>query len=224
MTDLFRQSVVKITPEHILQKIRARRRSSLFINKGVVFVHVPRTAGTSICDDIFGRFIGHFGLADFQAVASKEAWHLPRFTIARNPWDRAVSAWHFAKVGKIRNSRNTVKVLNPARYAVPAFDRFDTFVLEWLARQNLSRADGIFRPQFEYMLDMNGELSFDHIGRLENLDLTSDWLSATLARPIKFSWQNRTDRTDYQSYYTPELRDEIGRIYARDIALLDYSF
>src|SRR5436190_384652 len=113
-----RASLVSRVPESLLQQLRAFRRAELFRATGVAFVHVPRTGGTSAVGAIYGRFIGHFGLADLKAVAPADVLVLPRFAIVRNPWDRAVSAWAFARAGGGGDSQfGTIRINRPQRYA-----------------------------------------------------------------------------------------------------------
>lgn len=218
-----RATLVDAAPENLLQRVRARRRAETFRAAGVAFVHVPRTAGTSVASALYGRFIGHFGLADLMSVAPHDVLELPRFTIVRNPWDRAVSAWSFARSGGGASAHGAVQVHRPEQYAVPEFATFERFVEEWLAPRDPARLDGIFRPQHAYVLDQQGLLNFGHCGRLENLARTEDWLSETLGRPIRFMRQNTSSHQDYASYYTPRLHDLVGRIYAEDVALLGYA-
>lgn len=219
-----RSAMVSLVPEQWLQKIRARRRAALFVRAGVVFVHIPRTAGTSITNALYGRFMGHFGLRDFLDVAPPAARSLPRFTIVRNPWDRAVSAWSFARAGGGNSASGRVQVHRVEQYDLPAFSTFERFVLEWLPQQPIETIDGIFRPQYCYFDRAAANLGFDHVGRLENLPATEHWLTETLGRPIAFTRQNASPREDYRSYYTARMRDEIARLYADDIAALGYSF
>jgi hypothetical protein len=219
-----RASLVASTPEVVLQRLRARRRSEMFRQAGVVFVHVPRTAGTSVTSTLYGRFIGHFGLTDLIAVAGAEVLDLPRFTVVRNPWDRLVSAWSFARAGGGASRHGAVRVHRPEQYAVAEFDTFASFVEQWLALRDPAKLDGIFRPQHSYLLDDAGQLDFSHVGHLEQMGRTEAWLTEVLARPIAFGHQNASPRSDYRDYYTPRLRDQVAELYARDIELLGYEF
>lgn len=220
MLSQMKVALVGIAPERMLQLTRARRRQSLFLQAGVAFIHVPRTAGTSITEQLFGRFIGHFALQDLLATGSAPVRALPRFTVVRNPWDRAVSAWSYAR--NIMSQSN--KVVRPAQYRAPAFDTFERFVHEWLATRDVERLDGIFRPQAHYVLDSSGRMDFDHVGRLDRMDQTEAWLNSVLDRPFAMVHRNASPRSPYRDYYTPALRDEIARIYAADVALLGYDF
>ena len=222
--DSIRPLVTSVLPESTLQRIRARRRASAFREAGVAFIHVPRAAGTSVAEALYGGFIGHFGVRDLIAAAPKDVLALPRFAIARNPWDRAVSAWSFAKAGGGTSAGGGVRVARAGRYAIAAFDTFESFVTEWLAVRDPEGLDGIFRPQVHYLLDRDGQLALDHLGRLDRIGETQEWLSDTLGRHIVIAHENASPRSDYRDYYTPETRDLVARIYARDIALLGAEF
>jgi hypothetical protein len=222
MSAKLRESIVARTPEKILNFLRVRRRSDAFRAAGVAFVHVPRTGGTSVTDVLFGQFIGHFSLIDLLDAAPKDVRALPRFAITRNPWDRLVSAWAFAKAGSGIDGR--VRISQPEQYAVPAFDSFERFVHEWLTPRSTSPLDGIFRPQHSYLLDRHGKLDFSHCGRLEQLDKTQEWLASISRKSSDFGNKNATQRFDYRPYYNAETRDIVARIYSRDIEVLGYDF
>jgi hypothetical protein len=217
-------SLVSSTPEVVLQRLRARRRADLFRATGVVFIHVPRTAGTSVTSALYGRFIGHFGLADLMAVSSADVLALPRFTIVRNPWERLVSAWSFARAGGGMGEHGAVQVQHPEQYAIAAFTSFESFVEDWLAARRPDELDGIFRPQHAYLLDGEERAEFTHMGRLEDIATTENWVSEVMGRNVCFTRQNASLHQSYRDYYTPRLRDRVAAIYARDIALLGYDF
>ena len=219
-----RAAMASSMPEALRQRLSAGLRADLFRQTGVAFIHVPRTAGTSIGSALYGRFIGHFGLADLVAVAPRNVLALPRFTMVRNPWDRLVSAWSFARAGGGQSEVGTIRVHRPGQYAAPAFATFETFVETWLGARDLDRRDGVFRPQHRYLLDRQGRLDFTHVGRVEAIGEPEAWLSDTLGRAVTFGQENASPRQAYRDYYTPRLRDIVGQAYARDIALLGYDF
>lgn len=213
-------------PEPWLQRIRAYRRGRQFGAAGVAMVHVPRSAGTSLGRLIYSAFIGHFTVQDLLAVSSPRILALPRFTVVRNPWSRAVSAWSFARAGGGQElvGERRVRIAHPERYHGAAFASFDGFVNEWLANQAIERLDGVFRQQADYVLDHKGVLAFDHVGRFESLAETIAWLSDQLGQRLEPPHANRSDAGDYRVHYTPQLRDTVAAIYARDNALLGYDF
>ena len=66
-----------------------------------IFVHIPKTAGMSICQSLFGNLAGgHATLADYQIIFAKHEFdNYFKFSFVRNPWDRVYSAYNFLKKG-----------------------------------------------------------------------------------------------------------------------------
>lgn len=66
----------------------------------VVFVHVPRTGGTSISQALYGRNLPHLSMAYYQALAGDKLAGLPSFAVIRDPIDRLASAYRFIRAGE----------------------------------------------------------------------------------------------------------------------------
>ena len=219
-----RSCVASVVPEPWLQRVRAYRRSDLFRREGVVFVHVPKAAGTSICQALYGRLLGHFSLADVMSACPAEVQALPRFSVARNPWDRLVSAWSYHVAATTKGGRIDDRAGRSRQAGGPECEAFERFVNESLAVGDVHELGGIFRPQSAYLLDSHLQASFDHLGRLETLSETEFWLSDTLGRTVSIARSNTTRHAHYKTYYTPQMRNLVGDIYAQDLALLGYDF
>lgn len=210
--------------EHVLQKLRAWRRGPLFREVGVVFLHVPRAAGTGICETLYGRFMGHFGVCDLLAVAPQSVRELPRFSVVRNPWARLVSAWSFARAGAGEGGSIRVLMHRPEQYLAPEFQDFRSFVMEWLPAQHPDRIDRMFRPQAEFVTDRSGAIALDHLGRIEALATTEHWLTQLLGYEVHFSRTNASPHADYRTYYDHETIAQVARTYRQDIDLLGFQF
>lgn len=213
-------------PKPWVKQTRAYARRNLFDlyrQSGVVFVHVPRSAGTSVSVSLYSGMIGHNGLAEIETLAPPDILALPRFAVVRNPWDRAVSAWSLARAGR-GTGDNAVTVRGAEQYCIPAFETFERFVLDWLEPRDLGRLDPIFQRQARFLRGTDQHLHYDHLGRFEALGETEAWLSQTLERNIVFPRTNGASPGEYRAHYTPALRDAIARIYAPDVELLGYDF
>jgi hypothetical protein len=201
--------------------LRAYRAHHDFRRAGVAFVHVPRAAGLSVSRTLYNRDIFHFSARQMRRVLPADVLNLPRFAIVRNPWDRTVSAYHFATQGGVLGG---AQMAYPERYRGNDFATFETFVTRYLARHTLASIDGVFRPQSTYLLLNDGTVPFDHVGRFERIGETEEWLSATLGRPIRFPKINGTDRDDYRGYFTDETREIVADRYRADIDAFGYTF
>jgi chondroitin 4-sulfotransferase 11 len=175
---------------------------------------------------LYGTMLGHFNVQDLISVSPKAVLALPRFTVVRNPWSRAVSAWFFARAGGglMEPGQPHVRIRQPDHYRIPEFASFDSFVNDWLAARRLESLDVVFRQQSDYVLDRAGTLAFDHVGRFENLADTIAWLSECLGRNFALPHTNHSEAGDYRQHYTPQLRQRVAEIYARDVELLGYDF
>lgn len=212
-------------PNYVRECVLVRRRRNLFVKNGIVFIHIPKAAGSSISQELYGKFIGHISARALEQVGGDALLALPRFALTRNPWSRSVSAWRFARAGTGSGEGLRAGILDAERYQSNEFASFERFVLDWLPNADLKREDGVFKPQSHYICDRRGELIVDHLGRIENMAATEDWLQGVLGRTIKIPHVNRSgDKIDYRSFYTDEMRDSIAHTYADDISLFNYDF
>lgn len=212
-------------PEAFRHRILIGRRSGLWLRAGIVFIHVPRAAGTSFNQALYGRFMGHVAALEVERWASQEVRSLPSFAIVRNPWDRLVSAFRFAKRGSGEGGQIQAAIARPELYRGPQFETFESFVTEWLVKRDVATLDLVFRPQSQFLCDEQGKILVDHIGRLENLQPTLDFVQAKLGHPLNVDISNSSGkRTDYRDYYTPDLVTVVRQIYQKDIELFRYEF
>lgn len=192
---------------------------------GVIFVHIPKAAGTSISHALYGRSIAHPRALDIERWATPELRSLPSFAVSRNPWDRLVSAYRFAKRGRGIGGARQSWVWRPEQYQVPEFDTFERFVKEWLAPRDVPTLDGVFQPQSAFVCDADGRLLVDHIGKLEDLGTTFAFLREKLGYVPAIEEANRSgERVDYRTFYTAELMETVGQIYQHDVRTFGYDF
>ena len=138
-------SATLVLPRASMQKLQARNAQADFRKAGIAFIHVPRAAGLSVLQAVYRTTtIRHFTTGEFLQVLPADLRTLPRFAITRNPWDRAVSAYHFATQGGVPGG---AQIWRPERYRGSTFATFDTFVHDFLAVRNVWKLDGVFRPQ-----------------------------------------------------------------------------
>lgn len=219
------RKMYKNLPEGVQRVLLVRRRSPIWHEAGVVFIHVPKAAGTSLSIALFGRYLGHVRASDVERWASRPVASLPRFAVVRNPWDRIVSAYRFLKRGGGVGGDYQGAVRHPHLYRIPQFDTFERFVEEWLPGREPSRLDRALQPQCLYVCDADGKIILDHLGRFENLEPTIAFLRKTVGDFGPIGRSNRSGAsTDYRSLYTPRLVDAVASIYSDDVRYLGYTF
>lgn len=133
---------------------------------------------------------------------------LPCFTVVRDPWSRAVSSWKWCM---------QEKGLAPC-----SFEEFLRMPLESMTEQQRFHT----LPQWRHVVDENGRIDYlAHVGRLERIDETRDWLADTLGlpRPGTLPHLKRSGGDDYERHYTPATRALVAGIFRKDFELFGYD-
>lgn len=178
----------------------------------VVFIHVPRTAGTSM---EYAPFLGGGGHERIREYDAQDAF---KFAFVRNPWDRFVSAFF---------CQNNVRLEDR--------DKFNQFVLECsqlnhdiLDTRNIESftVSGVYRvhfaPQWYFLLDVHDKIGVDYVGKFESLQDDWRYVCERLGVEHELEHRRKTGHWPYEGYYTPDSWEIVGRLYSRDIALFGY--
>jgi len=128
-----------------------------------IFIHIPKTAGSSIAEALFQAPSRHVPYRDYQRASPRKFRRYFKFAFVRNPWDRLVSTWFFLKTGGMNEPDLAWSKEHLSRFA-----DFDSFVREGLGRpETLSWVH--FRPQADFVLSSDGTVMVDFVGRYERL-------------------------------------------------------
>ena len=208
--------------------------------RGYIFVHIPKTGGTSLAlalearsmrDDILigdtpkakrrkrrlaaltpaGRLWKHSTLADIDGVLSTEEMQdMFCVTLVRNPWDRAVSYYHWLRAQHFANPHVTLaQALS-----------FGDFLRHDMTRRSLQAW-----PAANYMRDATGREQADLYIRLEHFAQDVAPLEAHLGFAIDLPHENASARRkDYRSYYDDSLATLVASVCAEDIDRFGYAF
>ena len=223
MIEAFLRDTYHLLPDSLRRAILVRRRAPLWLRAGIVFNHVPKAAGTSINQALYGRFMGHVRATDIQRWAPRAVRNLPSFAVTRNPWERLVSAYRFACRGHGLGGYQA-GVWRPQQYDISEFESFETFVKDWLAKRHVAKLDAIFQPQHVFICDLDGNILVDHVGHLEDLRPTFEFIRDHTGSLPSLELSNRSgEPIDYKQFSTPELTRVVARIYHEDIKLFGYG-
>ena len=211
----FRRRKVTSAPlKGVMAKINERK---------AVFIHVPKTGGKSISAELYGTDL-HEGFGHASALFYRDLFgaysyrKLFSFAFVRNPWDRAYSAYRFARAGGFGFPRAIA-----LQKAIGDRD-FNAFCKEWLAVEDFSDYV-IFRPQHEFICDQTGTIIVSRVCRFERFDEEYEFLRERLGLGAAPERINKSQPGgDYRAVCDEESSSIISRLYARDIALLGYSF
>jgi chondroitin 4-sulfotransferase 11 len=180
--------------------------------KKYIFIHIPRTGGTSITKCVVGEPTrSAHGMSFFKERYRKEYFV---FCFVRNPFDRLVSSFHHAK--RMSAGKSRIRQFVHENPQMP----FSEFVLRYLTPE-LIAAEGHFRPQAFW----TNAASPDFIGRFERFTDDFDKISGRLKLKTELGRKNFTGReADYRAYYTDQAVEKVAEFYREDLDLFKYDF
>ncbi len=184
----------------------------------ILFIHIPRTGGTSI------RELLHTQIIDTKSINlfHDSARTLPKdfflqyddylkFAFVRNPWDRLLSWYSFCNAD-----------CNVRGYSCS----FDFFIANYEeVRQKMGMDKGFHFLQIDYLMGKDGHLVVDEIGRFE--DFTNEVLKILKIRESSTDVIPRINGTgvkNYRKYYSKNSRQLVDELCKKDIEYFGYEF
>ena len=218
-----------------------------------IFIHIPKTGGTSIEETLIEEagsrdwkikdnknWYGNIE-SPSNLYSTKYCYELDhstlrymknncqfyeqsyfKFAFVRNPYARLVSEYNHCKYGYSRFIKKK------------EFDSFEDFVLVLKERfqfilENEQKNHWLishYLPQYKFTHNYIDKPLTDFIGKLENIE--EDWkyiteilkLEKELLKSEKYS---SGFSYDYESYYTPQLKEIVYELYEKDFIYFDYE-
>lgn len=208
--------------------------------RGYIFAHIPKTGGTSLAlalegramkEDILlgdtpkalkrrnrvksattkGRLWKHSTLGDVDGLLpASELASLFAFTMVRNPWDRAVSYYHWLSDQSFDHRSVALAQSLP----------FEEFVTHAHTRRSFAATPARF-----YMRRADGREHCQLYIRLEHFDSDAAPLWDHLGFELTLPHENRSERSaDYRGYYSDASRKAVAQACAEDIDRFGYRF
>lgn len=210
-----------------------------------IFIHIPKTGGGSIrrtllphADIItakdaktdhakkFKRLINnnmtvknmsiHAKPKVVQNLVGRKVWaNYFKFCFVRNPWDLMVSLYYF-------NRRPDYGKTEVGRFAKR--HNFTDFIT-WFVRTRKNKKGGIItKGQLPYILNNNGKLLINYVGRFENLVNEFGNITNKLGIKEKLMHSNRTSHKPYREYYDDRTCELVAYFFKRDIEYFNFEF
>ena len=208
-----------------------------------LFVHIAKTGGTSVraalsalrwrdpmyylqwpahkVSGLAGHKLGLKFPRHAHVIAAKEMLPEPffnslfKFAFVRNPWDLQVSSFH-----------HIMRERPDAMSGISDFNAFMRYKFD-AERPYQYHIDTSLSLQSDYLVDLQGNLVMDFIGRYESLEGDFD----QVCRKLKVSGislphrRGAKDRArDYREYYDDASAELVANHFQRDIDLLNYHF
>ncbi|MGE4324886.1 MAG: sulfotransferase family 2 domain-containing protein [Pseudodonghicola sp.] len=208
--------------------------------RGYVFIHIPKTGGTSLAlalearamkDDLMlgdtpkarlrrrrlkgavahGRLWKHSTLADIEGLVPAATLDgLFAFTLVRNPWARALSYYRWLRLQSFDH---------------PAVRLASGLAFEGFVTHRDTRAAFRAHPYGSYMRRSDGREQCDAYIRLEHFDADAQPLLAHLGVSLLLPHVNRSGAEPaYQPVYSPLAAEAVAEACAEDVARFGYGF
>lgn len=198
-----------------------------------IFIHIPRTGGSSLENVIWPRprvesdlwmgFVSPmrnkyqtgglqhlFARHVLKEVGAERFNSYFKFAIVRNPFDRLVSQFHYM-------SKRPDLLGYIGMKAGDGFSRYLSLIADHEHVQ--------WTPQVDFLLDEDGKLAVDYIARFENYETDVRAILARLDIAVaELPHASRTLRGAYARYYSDADRATAERMFARDLSYFHYSY
>jgi hypothetical protein len=206
------RSVMKAHAEGNFRKLQVIDSPS--DDRKFAFVHVPKTGGSTI-SKLIGIPPRHATIRTLPPDTSKGVF---TFAVARDPWDRLVSAFYFLTSDRTESGYGV-----KSRKTLTQFKRdFRKFVREFATDPDKYFKFAHFRLQLHWITNAEGNLAVTKLCRYESFE--------TEVRPVLeglgYEWReltvNKGDRPTVAEAYDKVTADRAGELYRGDVELLGY--
>jgi hypothetical protein len=150
------------------------------------------------------------------------------FSTARNPYDRLVSRYFYAR-DKAPIHKSQFKNLTFKDFVVGGHES-TPMNTSWVPKtaphlKKLLNRVGFFDNQIEWIQDNQGKTMVNFIIKVENLQQDFNMVCDKIGIPhTKLPHKNRSNHKPYAEYYDDETRQIVSEKYARDIEYFGYEF
>jgi hypothetical protein len=193
-----------------------------------IFIHVPKSAGTSVRKALYGTKSFHIPAARYKAADPLIYEQYFKFCFVRNPWDRLLSAYEYLK--KRCDGDMAFPDHRWAASNLSGYDNFRDFVtsLENLKTRKKIKSYIHFRDQIDWISSRSRgrSISMNFFGRYENFQEDYRYVCRILELPPPSlpSERKSTHGQDYRKVYTTKMVDLVEDIYKPDIEAFGYKF
>ena len=214
--------------------------SILNVDEMCLFIHVPRTAGSSMEIAPFIKRHGHIPFIYYELVINNGTigLHLDdifSFAFIRNPIDRFISSFLFAKQSGYMRKEDKIEDVIEVIGHTPTIE-FESSLHEVQTgdsdKQNVVRFSppgfifkgvlfDLFMPQFYYLFNNKLDVGVKFVGRFENLQ--EDWKHVCDNVGVQFDLPitKKTDGSISQSDLSRSSISRLERFYKKDFELFE---
>lgn len=161
----------------VLAAVLEARMLEPSLRAGRLYIHIPRTGGTSVCSHLYQRNQPHLTAEFVFSLYGDLARSVPNFSVLRNPLHRLQSGYHYLRKGG-------TSLMAASRYEMKQLDgrSFDDFVDIIDQNPDLVRDLLILSKQSSFVCDQNGYVIVDRLFRMTSAGFSPrllDWLAVS---------------------------------------------
>ena len=189
--------------------------------KKTIFIHIPKTAGSSIetyCQCNFGVHTiwgkRHKNIEEYKKNFFKEYNSYRKFTVVRNPYDRIISWYFFLK--------QTIDIELDIKKKIKMENDFVNTVEDWIKDPYGNKFTCKRVKKKHYILDTQCSFIDETVDILKFENLNKE-LNKFFNKEIKLPTINKSNHKHYLKYYNQETLDIVYERYKEDFERLNYK-
>lgn len=184
-----------------------------FGETGSLYIHIPKTAGTSIAKCCYGEDPWHYSISQYKYLSRRYFNSLFKFAFVRNPYTRLASIYKYSFKQAAEHPKTSVKF-------VTKYETFDEFLMNWLTKKNIE-SHYFFQQQYKYVCDKKGNILVDFIGKFENIETDFAFIKNRLNISQELKHINMSNSNSI--VYTSELAEIVYEAYKKDFEIFGYE-
>jgi chondroitin 4-sulfotransferase 11 len=189
-----------------------------------IFIHIPKNAGTSILQALgMPMGYGHRPWQDYKMVWPRRWYFYFKFAVVRNPWDRVVSNYLYARTAR--------SVYHSSNGAAPFGTHPDYETLRDASFQRCVELIPTLKhhgwvPQSYWICGPRGKIMMNYLCRYERLaqDFAHVCRKLRIKRELPLLNASENKTKSWQDFYDEKTAAAVRRLYAADIDIFGYEF
>ncbi len=181
-----------------------------------VFIHIPKTAGISLINAIYGNVNGggHRTFNFYKYIYGEDIANFFTFSFVRHPYSRLYSAFNYLKQGGI-NSHDKKAFETHLIH----FKNFKDFVLNGLNEKLINEIIH-FTPQSNFICDARNSILIDFVGKYENIANDISYIENKINFSLSLPHLNKSNLNNVKM--DDKVKSRIFDIYKRDFKIFNY--
>ena len=164
LPDVYERLALACLPVPVTAEMK--RKLARIRETGLLFIHTPKAAGTSISEALYGLQVKHTSVRVYEKVAPGLLETAESFAVVRNPLERFLSAYQYAVNGGTSDKR----VSYPFRRIYSSFASIDDAIAYLKTAKSIFDIGPIFRPQAWFFCNQKLEIRVRKLVRFDRLE------------------------------------------------------